>query len=136
VSLSCRVRTAKAAPLLVALVGMSVLLVVGACGDGDDDSAESAKFCEVHAEFTKRRNEALASDPGSEGTVVMKQFLQEEDTAVSQLRNAAPSAIAQDVRTMIDSYKRYGDGDRPALDAAESAATRVDTYSRENCARE
>lgn len=127
--------TATAPRMVVLLVALPMLTMAAACGDDDDKSSASGKFCEAHALFTERRNETLAGDPGSEGTVVMKRFLTEQSVVVDELQDSAPGAVGDDIRTMLDSYRRYGDGDRAALDVGEKAAARVDAYATANCTR-
>lgn len=127
-------RARPTAPRIVVLsVGLPMLIMATACGDDDDKSAASAEFCEAHALFTERRNEALAGDPGSEGTVTMKRFLTQQAAVVAELQDSAPDAVGDDVRTMLDSYERYAGGDRAAVDPGEKAAARVDAYARANC---
>lgn len=66
----------------------------------------------------------------------MKRFLTQQAVVVAELRDSAPGAVGDDVRTMLDSYRRYADGDRAAVDPGEKAAARVDAYATANCTQD
>lgn len=113
-----------AAALVLATLGLS------ACGDDDDASSSSERYCEILEDLDEAGAEAFgqldADATEAEYDEVQAQFVEDNEARFQQLIDAAPSSIRDDLRATIEGAT----GDEPA---DEAASARVTEFDEETC---
>lgn len=110
---------------LIAVMGLSAVLLLGACGGGDSDNDNdtaaggttttavagsnnnggggggggNSAFCAARAGFTPPNPSANSSD--------LKSSMEEAEQALSKAAAASPSEIRADVAVVADAYKKF-----------------------------